>query len=193
MQFHWDPDTYLTLMREEVPGYERLQDAAVAATGRGATRMLELGTGTGETARRLLVRHPAATLIGLDASDGMLAYARGVLPSERVELRAARLEEPLPRGPFDVVVSVLAVHHLDGPGKAEMFRRVGRALAPGGRFVLGDVVVPEDPADAVTPIEDDHDRPSTVAEQLAWLAEADLRASVAWTEHDLAVLVGMRP
>ena len=59
-QFHWDPDSYLELMRSEVPQYERLQDEVALATGDGAAeRVLELGTGTGETARRVLARHPA--------------------------------------------------------------------------------------------------------------------------------------
>jgi len=39
-QFHWDPDSYLELMREEVPDYERLQDEAVSATGDHAGRIL---------------------------------------------------------------------------------------------------------------------------------------------------------
>ena len=51
-QFHFHPDAYLELMVSEMPGYVRLQDAAAAATGSGATRLLELGTGTGETGRR---------------------------------------------------------------------------------------------------------------------------------------------
>jgi hypothetical protein len=29
------------------------------------------------------------------------------------------LEDPLPPGPFGLVFSVLAIHHLDGPGKAD--------------------------------------------------------------------------
>jgi tRNA (cmo5U34)-methyltransferase len=57
-QFHFHPDDYLELMLAEMPGYWRLQDAAAAATGGGARRILELGTGTGETARRVLARHP---------------------------------------------------------------------------------------------------------------------------------------
>lgn len=117
-QFHWDPASYLDLMRREVPDYERLQDKTVGATGIGATRILDLGTGTGETARRMLARHAAAVLIGLDSSDEMLERARAVLPSDRVELHVARLEDPLPPGPFDVVVSALAIHHLDGNAKA---------------------------------------------------------------------------
>jgi len=53
-QFHWDPETYLELIREEVPDYEHLQEQAAVATGTGAMRVLELGIGTGETARRVL-------------------------------------------------------------------------------------------------------------------------------------------
>ena len=180
-------------MRQEVPEYERLQDETVAATGTNAKRMLELGTGTGETARRLLERHPSAVLVGLDASSEMLAHARAALPADRAELRVARLQDPLPQGPFAVVVSALAVHHLDGAGKADLFRRVAGQLAPGGRFVLGDVVVPEDPADVVTPIDGDYDTPSSVADQLSWLTAAALRSRVAWTQRDLAVLVGQAP
>jgi len=76
----WDPDTFLALMRETVPDYERLQDETVAATGTDAQRVLELGTGTGETAQRVLARHPAAVLVGLDASSKILDRARAALP-----------------------------------------------------------------------------------------------------------------
>ena len=54
-------------------------------------------------------------------------------------------------GQFDLVFSALAVHHLDTAGMEDLFRRVAGVLSPGGRFVLGDVVVPRDPSDVVTP------------------------------------------
>jgi tRNA (cmo5U34)-methyltransferase len=190
-QFHWDPDSYLELMRSEVPQYFRLQDEVARATADvSARRLLELGTGTGITARRVLERHPGAQLTGVDASAGMLAHAN--LPG--ADLRVQDLADPLPDGPFDVVFSALAVHHLDGPGKAALFARIAAALAAGGRFVLGDVVVPEDPADVVTPIDDRHyDQPDTVADQLAWLRAAAFDARVSWSHRDLAVLVADRP
>jgi SAM-dependent methyltransferase len=119
----------------------------------------------------------------------MLAAARRALPAERVELRVGELSEPLPSGGFDLVASALAVHHLDGPGKAELFGRVRRALRPGGRFVLADVVVPADPRDVRTPLTLGFDRPSTVAEQLDWLAAAGFAARVSWSDGDLVVLV----
>ncbi len=189
-QFHWDPVTYLARMRAEVPHYQRLQQEAATATGAGARRVLELGTGTGETALRVLQRHPGATLVGLDASEDMLAHARARLPPTRVELHGQRLEDPLPAGPFDLAVSALAIHHLDGPGKADLLRRIAARVAPGGRVVVADIVVPEDPVDVVTLIDGEYDTPSTVVEQLRWLADAGLRPTVAWAHRDLAVMVG---
>ena len=162
----------------------------MAATGVGAKSVLELGTGTGETARRVLERHPDAQLIGIDASPGMVKIARDGLPSDRVNLLVGRLEDPLPAGPFDLVVSALAVHHLEGARKAELFRRIARTLDPGGRFVLADVVEPVGPSYVVTAIDPDVDHPSKLDEQLAWLDAAGLFPEVTWTHRDLVVIVG---
>jgi tRNA (cmo5U34)-methyltransferase len=191
-QFHFDPDTYLELMTAEVPGYDRLQGAVAAAvTGSPVQRVLDLGTGTGVTARHVLDVHPDASLVGVDESEAMLAHARRVLPPA-ADLRVARLEGPLPDGPFDLVVSALAIHHLDGAGKADLFQRVAAVTAPDGRFVMGDVVVPDDPADVVTPIDGVYDRPSSVADQLQWLTDAGFDPHLTWSEKDLAVLTATR-
>src|SRR6266699_1965828 len=107
----WDPETYLPEMLTEIPGYEELEDAvATAAAEVAATTVLELGTGTGETALRVLARTPGAHWTGIDASEAMLTRARERLPD--ADLRLGRLEDALPAGPFDLVVSALAVHHL---------------------------------------------------------------------------------
>ena len=188
-QFHWDPDGYLQMVRAEVPDYDRVQDEVARATdGIDARRVLELGTGSGVTSRRVLERHPHAQLTGVDSSEHMLAVAD--VPG--ADLRLQDLREGLPEGPFDLVFSALAIHHLDGPGKADLFARVAAALAPGGRFVMADVIVPEDPADVVTPLDAGFDLPDTVADLLAWLGDAGLHARVSWQGRDLAVLVAER-
>jgi tRNA (cmo5U34)-methyltransferase len=190
-QFHWDPDGYLQLMRSEVPAYERLQDeVARASEAVPARSALELGTGTGITARRVLARHPGVRLTGIDASADMLGHAQ----LTGADLRVQDLGDPLPDGVFDLVFSALAVHHLDGSGKADLFARVAAVLAPGGRFVLGDVIVPEDPADVVTPIDDGgYDKPDRVDDQLAWLRDAGLEPQVTWLAGDLAVIAADGP
>lgn len=191
-QYHFDASSYAEEIREDIPGYEAFQESVAAASGSGARRILDLGTGTGETARRLIARHPEATLVGIDENEEMLAVARDRLPFEGVELRVGRIEEPLPSGPFDLVASALAIHHLDDAGKAELFGRVREVLAPGGLFVLGDVVVPVGRAAAVIPLTPGYDRPSPLADQLRWLEAAGFAPAVAWQKADLAVVAARR-
>ncbi|WP_018505926.1 class I SAM-dependent methyltransferase [Parafrankia discariae] len=186
-QYHFDPATYRDMVIAEVPAYEDLQnEVARASADTATTRLLDLGAGTGETSLRVLARHPHADLTALDESAAMLARAQARLPAAHPHV--SRLQDPLPTGPFDLVVSALAVHHLDGPGKADLFIRIAAVLRPGGRFVLGDVVIPDDPRDARTPVNTDHDKPSGVPEQLDWLHAAGFRAAITWQRHDLVVL-----
>lgn len=187
-QWHFDPATYLADIHADLPLYRPLQEELVAASGSDARRILELGTGTGETARRLLDRHPRASLVGVDSSAEMLEAARRLLPAERVELRVGRIQDELPAGPFDLVASALCVHHLDGEEKADLFRRIAGALSPGGRFVLADLVLPSDPAAQRTPFTPGFDKPSSTPDQLSWLADSGLEARVLWEEGDLAVI-----
>jgi tRNA (cmo5U34)-methyltransferase len=191
-QFHFDPASYLETIRAEVPAYDELQAAVAEATaGIQAERILELGVGTGETSRRVLDLHPDAEFVGIDESAGMLAAASAYIAA--VDLRVSRLEDPLPEGEFDLVVSALAVHHLDGARKADLFARIADRLRRGGRFVLGDVVVPDDPTDIVTPIDGVYDQPSSVDDQVRWLTAAGLNAEVVWARQDLAVIIADSP
>jgi tRNA (cmo5U34)-methyltransferase len=191
-QWHCDPATYLDNMLADVPAYPELQERTAAATdGIEGDRILELGIGTGETARRVLERRPHAQLTAIDSSPEMLERARAAFP--KADLRLARLEDELPQGPFDLVVSALAVHHLDADGKQDLFRRVAAVLQPGGTFVLADVVVPEREEDVVTPIDGVYDLPDHVDDQLDWLRAAGLDAEVFWSYKDLAVLRARRP
>jgi len=186
--FVWDPDTYLQEMLAEIPGFEELEAAVAEATVALAPgTVLELGTGTGETALRVLAQHPAARWTGIDASEPMLARARERLP--HADMRLSRLEDPLPVGPFDLVVSVLAVHHLAGDAKRDLFTRVAQVS---DNFVLGDIVVPERPEDAVIEIDGVYDVPSSIADQLAWLRDAGFDADATEGRPDLAVFVARR-
>ena len=187
-EYEWNPDVYLEQMTEEIPGYAELEDAVAAATdGLEITRVLELGTGTGETAVRILAKHPGAGWTGIDSSRAMLDRARERLHS--ADLREARLEDPLPEGPFDLVVSVLAIHHLNGDGKRDLFTRIAQLSH---NFVMGDVVVPERREDAVIEIDGVYDTPSSVKDQLAWLDEAGFATTVTQIRTDLAVFNARR-
>jgi len=184
--FEFTPEDFLELMHEEIPLYDELQEQTAAATeGIDAREILELGFGTGETTRRVLARHPGAHLLGIDGSSRMLA----AIEVEGAEFRRAELTHPLPEGPFDLVVSCLTVHHLDAAAKQDLFRRIA---AVGEWFVMSDVIVPEDPDDAVTPMTPDYDWPDTLDDQLAWLREAGFEPEATWVRGNLAVVRARR-
>ena len=166
----WDPRTYPSTIRREVHDYDRLQAEIAGATRDLAPRrILDLGVGAGETAKQVLAMHPDARLVGIDSSAEMLEGAAAVLPAERVTLVQRDLGDELPGGSFDLVVSALAIHHLEGDRKAVLFERIAGALAPDGRFVMGDVVVPGDPAEALIENEPGYDHPSPLGDQLEWM------------------------
>jgi tRNA (cmo5U34)-methyltransferase len=180
-------------MRTHVPLYDRVQEeVAVATEDIPVARMLDLGVGTGETSRRCLEAHPGATVVAIDVSQGMLDTAALVL-GERAELRLGRLGDPLPEGPFEVIVSAFAVHHLDGRGKRDLFRRVAGRLAPAGRFVMADVVIPDEPIPEPTPLNPSEDKPDRTGDLLDWMRRAGLRPEVRWAEADLVVIAASAP
>lgn len=137
-RFDWTPDEYLERIRSRVPRYDELQDQAVAAVPFPPERVLELGMGTGETTRRLIEAHPDAWVIGLDSSPDMVFRARQTYD----DVQLARMEDPLPDGPWDLVLAVLSIGDLDSTQRQALFRRVrehSRSLVVGDAFEAGEL------------------------------------------------------
>lgn len=172
-QFHWDPASYLELIRSEVPRFDELQAAAIAAVPARPGRALDLGIGTGETSRRLLEAYPEAEVTGLDSSPEMVFRAREL----GIDVRLARMEDPLPDGPWDLVTSVLSVHHLTTDGKRDLFRRVREQSRS---LVIGDVVRAEP---QIAPIDPSCDFPEDPEELARWCG-----GEIVWRADDLAVI-----
>ena len=122
-------------------------DAMLAAAElEGPERVLDVGCGPGHTALAFAAR--AAEVVALDLTPSMLEVA-GHLAAERglANVRFGRGDAsalPFGTGDFDVVTSRLSAHHYADP--AHFLGEVARVLAPGGRFLLVDIVAHEDPA-----------------------------------------------
>lgn len=158
-RFDWTPETYLERIRSRVPRYDELQEQAIAAIPFAPERVLELGMGTGETTRRLIEAYPDAWVVGLDSSPDMVFRARATYD----DVQLARMEDPLPDGPWDLVISVLSVNQLDDDQAQALYRRVkdhSRSL------VIGDTFEPEQ-----------------LSNTLAWSG-----GQVTWQAEDLAVI-----
>ena len=133
-----DPKSYLERMLDQVPRYEDLQSAALDAIPFPPSQVLELGFGTAETTRRLLERYPDVRITGLDSSPDMVFAAREL---GWEDLRLGRIEDPLPDGPWDLVIAVLTLAELDRDGIDDLFRRVrdhSKALVIGDSLTEGE-------------------------------------------------------
>jgi ubiquinone/menaquinone biosynthesis C-methylase UbiE len=102
-------------------------------------RVLELGAGTGLLGLALLPH--VGSVVLADASDGMLAVAEakiatGAYPGART-LRHVLTEDPVPSERFDLVVSLMALHHVQDTDAA--MAGLAALLDPGGSIAIVDL------------------------------------------------------
>jgi demethylmenaquinone methyltransferase/2-methoxy-6-polyprenyl-1,4-benzoquinol methylase len=120
----------------------------IAARVTGDTRVLDVGCGTGSLAV-MMAKH-GARVLGIDTSEPMLDEARQRVASEglaeRIELRrlSAMEIDKLPRAAYDFVVSTLVLSELSDEEALCVLTDARERLAPGGRLLVADEVVPAD-------------------------------------------------
>ncbi len=116
---------------------ESLARAAALVQVQAGDRLLDIGIGAGAFAERVA---PTGTEVwGVDLSSEMLAQCREHHPDYRLR-EGHFLCLPVPDGAFHGVVSSFAFHHLLPTEYERAFREILRVLAPGGRFVLLDIM-----------------------------------------------------
>ena len=102
------------------------------------SRVLDIGCGTGRTARDVARLAPHGHVLGVDLSARMLDVARTKADLEGLRnvqfLQADAQVHPFPAAEYDIAVSRAGVMFFGEPPAA--FANIGRALRPGGRLVL---------------------------------------------------------
>ena len=171
---------------------------------RDARRILDLGTGDGRLLADLLIDRPGTLGVGLDFSDLMLEAARRRFAGdERIELVEHDLAQPLPAlGRFDVVVSSMAIHHLEHERKRALYGEVFELLEPGGIFANFEHVASAThrlhlaffaAIDEPLEHEDPSDRLIDVESQLRWLREHGFDdVDCYWKWLEMALLFGVK-
>lgn len=177
-------------------------------------RALDIGSGTGVIANLILTTFPNAAVTAMDGAAEMLAIAEKSAGrnAERLKPLVGLFPDTDIGGPFDLVVSSLAFHHLDDHDKRAGLKRIFDALQPGGSILLRDYVL-----GATSAINDryqalwrefvqshgyddmswfdDHsksDKPATITDQLAWLNDAGFEDVACHWQHMNYALLGGR-
>jgi ubiquinone/menaquinone biosynthesis C-methylase UbiE len=104
---------------------------------------LDVATGTGEFARALAPH--VAKVIGLDATDAMIAQGKRFIEKagiENVAFRKGVVQElPFEDESFDIVSSRYAFHHFADP--KPVISEMARVCKTGGHVIIVDIVVPD--------------------------------------------------
>ncbi|MDY0021626.1 class I SAM-dependent methyltransferase [Arenimonas caeni] len=140
---HWQ-DVYRRKPADGVSWYAPHLDTSLALLARAglgpASRVIDVGGGASTLVDDLLARGVASVTV-LDLSDAALAVARQRLGevAARVHWLADDVRSaPLGEGAFDLWHDRAVLHFLTDPADADVYvRQARRALAPGGRLVIG--------------------------------------------------------
>lgn len=128
------------------PDIHRAFDGALAEYLPEGGSVLDLGCGTAANLGRLhALNLPFGAYVGVDQSESMLAQSEARFSDvQRASFRRLNLmTDPLPDGPFDLVVSTWVFSHLPYP--ARVVEKAMAKLREGGHMVLLFIGRPEGP------------------------------------------------
>ena len=210
------PGAYDKTIATLIPYYLELIDAAAASVGviaRTSPAVVDLGTGSGALAQRILKVRPKARLIGIDADGAMLAAATTRLRGniQTIEENFERI--PIPR--CDVVSASFALHHVPtGRRKGALYKRCFASLRPGGMLVSADCFLASSATmqthhrnawldhlgRTYTARKSEHflrtwareDVYFTLDREIELLREAGFGVEIPWRKDSFAVLVGLK-
>ncbi len=121
----------------------------------GRFQVLDLGSGPGSLAARILDRFPRSRVVALDTDPALVQIGRrglrrfqGRLTWVLSDLRKMNWWSDLGRRSFDAVVSSLALNWLEEDELSRVYLGAQRLLRPGGILVNGDFI----PSNIISPI-----------------------------------------
>lgn len=113
-------------------------------------RIVELACGEGLLAQALLTVFSKASYLGLDGSASMREATASRLADKASRATVAVFELGAPdwlplAESADLIVSSLCIHHLDGPGKRQLFKNLAERMSDCGVLLIADLVAPQQP------------------------------------------------
>ena len=146
-----DSAIYRAIAAVAVPRRDEMMAALVAAAPFAPDepiKILELGSGEGLLAAALLARFPRASLTALDGSESMRRETTTRLAEFGARARVAAFELPTldwwdRMFGVDLIVSSLALHHLNDAKKQYFYKAAAERMSPRGALLIADLIEPQ--------------------------------------------------
>jgi trans-aconitate 2-methyltransferase len=100
----------------------------------GTERVLDLGCGNGKITAEIAARLPQGSILGIDASSDMIAFAREHFPASNAQFTTGDIRQVGFREEFDLIVSFNALHWI--PDQDNALRSIRSAMKPDGMAQL---------------------------------------------------------
>jgi tRNA (cmo5U34)-methyltransferase len=133
---------YSNLIKKCVPRYDELFSTMFLYLKPNfkPLRILDLGCGTGNLTQRILEHFADAQIDALDLSEEILEESRKRFGNKSTinYLQEDFKSMILTEGKYDLVMSSIAIHHVEDPFKLRLYKEVYQSLKKGGLFIFAD-------------------------------------------------------
>lgn len=181
-------------------------------------RVIDLGCGTGTIAKTISDKFPNSKIVCLDIASNMIDIAKHKLSSHKETNFIVGDFSQMDFGDkFDVVVSSLALHHLENDNyKIKFYTKIYDILAESGQFINADVVLAStdyhqilninrwiEYMNKTVPIDEilnkwipkykSEDKPAKLIDQIKWLEAIGFKSvDVIWKYYNFSVYGGIK-
>jgi len=219
--FETEAHEFDSLIIKLIPYYDQMMNALIDSIQFDTSdniRIIDLGCGTGTIAKRLADKFPNSKIVCLDIASKMIEIAKyKLLDHTNTEFIVGDFSRIEFKEQFDVVVSSLALHHIETDNeKKEFYTKIFNILTNSGQFINADVVLATTDYQQNTnmnrwidymnksismdeiinkwiPGYNAEDRPSKLTDQLKWLEEIGFKTvDVIWKYYSFCVYEGIK-
>jgi tRNA (cmo5U34)-methyltransferase len=145
--FEDEAEEFDSIIKKLIPHYGEMVDVLVSAVPfpqESVFSMIDLGCGTGTISKAVRDIFPHVHITCVDIAGKMLEIAKEKINGDVVSIQADFNNFEFP-GKYDLVVSSLALHHLENDAdKMRFYQKIHSAINDGGIFINIDVVLGSD-------------------------------------------------
>jgi len=219
--FEAEAKVFDSIIIKLIPYYNQMIDAltdSIHFDNDSPIRIIDLGCGTGTVAKRISEKFPNSRIVCLDIASNMIDIAKNKLSEHKdVEFITGDFSNIDFDDKFDVIVSSLALHHLENDNcKKEFYTKIHDILTDFGLFINADVVLAstdyqqninmnrwiefmnksiskDEIIDNWIPKYQAEDRPARLMDQLKWLEDIGFKSvDVIWKYYNFCVYGGFK-